>query len=285
MRAIRIVSCSGFATFQDSGRHGVAHLAVPSGGAFDSESYALANRLLGNDANAAVIESARASLVLEALSECEIVVTGAPVSIRVNGLEQAMNQPLYVSAQSMVTLSPTQLALRSYLGVRGGFDVPAIMGSRSFDELAKLGPAPIGASDVIPVGNAIANDMPVVLGPVTGVSLASDVELGVWRGPRWDWFSDAMELVHHEFVVTTKINRVGVRLEGHAFSWDTTRRLPSEGLVRGSIQIPVDGVPLIFGPDHPTTAGYPVIGVIEPSHMSRLAQVTAGTRMRFSIRS
>ncbi len=285
MTSIQVVSCVGFASLQDEGRRGVAHLAVPTGGAFDRASFSLANRILGNSPRAAAVESCRAQLVFVANTNCEIAVTGAPVSIQVAGYEQAMNEPLFVRKDVVVAIQPSQLALRTYIAIRGGFDVEPVMGSRSFDELARLGPRPLAQGDSLPIGNDSVSDLPNSLGPVRGVSLSDSVTLRVWRGPRWDWFGNASSITSANFVVTSKLNRVGVRLDGHSFTWDTTRRLASEGVAMGSIQVPVDGVPLIFGPDHPTTAGYPVIGIVDPRDMSTLAQVTPGTRIRFALES
>jgi allophanate hydrolase subunit 2 len=100
--------------------------------------------------------------------------------------------------------------------------------------------------------------------------------------PRWSGFNNGQSLFQNEYQVTESINRVGMRLSGPKLEWNANQRLASEGVVIGAIQIPVDGMPLIFGPDHPTTGGYPVVAVISRSSLNILAQTAPGTMVRFT---
>jgi len=80
-------------------------------------------------------------------------------------------------------------------------------------------------------------------------------------------------------------NRIGVRLSGVALERSVTHELPSEGIVEGAVQVPNDGQPLVFLADHPTTGGYPVIAVVDPAEIGRIAQARPGDTLRFRWRA
>src|SRR5699024_5694928 len=128
--------------------------------------------------------------------------------------------------------------------------------------LALLGPAPVQPGDVLETGG----EEPVVATVAGGEPgwHAAPYMLDLLPGPRWNWFSAAARsaLFDSPYTVTDVGDRVGVRLHGTALERVRTEELPSEGVVRGAVQVPADGQPLIFGPDHPVTGGYPVIGVL-----------------------
>jgi allophanate hydrolase subunit 2 len=106
--------------------------------------------------------------------------------------------------------------------------------------------------------------------------------LRVVRGPRDDWVTDAERLVSQVWRVSTASDRVGIRLEGDSLTPDSARsELPSEGALRGAIQLPPGGEPVVFGPDHPVTGGYPVIGVVVENDTDRLAQLRPGETVGF----
>jgi allophanate hydrolase subunit 2 len=165
--------------------------------------------------------------------------------------------------------------VRSYLAVAGGIDVEPVLGSRSTDTLAGLGPAKLAKGDTLPVGTAggVAHDVPDAPAGPTG-----DLELGVRLGPRDDWFVPG-ELFRSAYTISPVSNRVGARLSGPALTRARDGELPSEGVVLGSVQVPADGQPLVFLADHPTTGGYPVIGVVDD--VTPLAQARPGTTVRF----
>ena len=271
----------GFATVQDVGRVGVAHLAIPTSGAFDKQSHELANRIVGNTKSAATIESLRSRISFSASTDIVIAVTGAPVNIRINGAQLHMNAALLVPAGASVEIATTHLAMRTYIAVRGGFGGETVIGSHSYDELSKLGTAPLAMGHQLAVGNDFEGEVASAHAVVKGVHLGSHYVAEVSIGPRWEMFPEAQQLFAQTFTVSSQCNRIAVRLEGYSFVWDTAARLPSEGVVYGAIQVPVDGQPLIFGPDHPTTGGYPVIGVVTESDMSVIAQLPPGATLQF----
>ena len=271
----------GFLTLQDKGRIGYANIAVPTSGAFDQKSHQLANRLIGNFPNACAIESLRGSFEFGTDSELVISATGAPASVQVDGREHEMFRSIFVPAGSVVSVSPGSLGMRTYLAIRGGIVGNQIMGSSSYDELSQIGTPPIKPGDKFSVENQVAGSITGDYIPGSVITGLNTVELETMPAPRWSGFSNSDILFTSEYQVTSSVNRVGLRLSGPALVWNSESRLASEGVVIGAIQIPVDGMPLIFGPDHPTTGGYPVVAVVSRNSLDLLAQTAPGTVVRF----
>nr|WP_309233928.1 biotin-dependent carboxyltransferase family protein [Micromonospora sp. ATA51] len=164
-------------------------------------------------------------------------------------------------------------------GVSGGIEVPPVLGSRATDTLSGLGPPPVRDGDRLPLGEPVGHPAPV---DVTVVPPAPDeLRLTLRTGPRHDWFTPAaLDLLFGTaYRVSPVSNRVGARLTGAPLPRAVTGELPSEGLVLGAVQVPADGQPLIFLADHPTTGGYPVVGVVDD--VTPLAQARPGTTVRF----
>jgi biotin-dependent carboxylase-like uncharacterized protein len=281
MSKITFSKFSGFITLQDQGRIGYANIAVPTSGAFDQSAHQLANRLVGNFPNACAIESLRGSFQFSTDTDLVIAVTGASASVQVNGREHEMSRAIYVSADSTVAIRPGNQGLRTYIAIRGSISGDSVMGSYSYDELSQIGTPPLKAGDQLTISNQVAESISGEYFPNFAVSGQAEIELEAMPAPRWSGFSNGQTLFEAEYQVTESSNRVGMRLTGPELVWNSTTRLASEGVIIGAIQIPVDGMPLIFGPDHPTTGGYPVIAVVSRRSLNVLAQTAPGTKVRF----
>lgn len=281
MSSITFLDVSGFVTLQDQGRIGFANIAVPTSGAFDQGAHQLANRLVGNSQDACAIESLRGQFKFSTNTDLVIAVTGAPASVQVNGREHEMSRAIFVSANATVSISPGNQGLRTYLAIRGSISGQPVMGSLSFDELSQIGTPPIKTGDQFPISNQVAGPISADYFPNFVISGQTEIELEAVPAPRWSGFSNGQTLFEAEYKVTEASNRVGVRLSGSELIWNSKERLASEGAITGAIQIPVDGMPLIFGPDHPTTGGYPVIAVVSRISLNNLAQAMPGTKVRF----
>jgi biotin-dependent carboxylase-like uncharacterized protein len=269
-------------TVQDLGRRGFAHLGVPRSGAVDQEAARYANRLVGNADEAAVLETTFGGITLRVTGPTTVAVTGAPASVTVDGRPRSFAEPVPLTAGQTLVVGVALSGLRSYVAFSGGVDAPRVLGSRSTDTLSGLGPPHLAAGTHLPVGRATGSahgvDVPLVL------RHPDRVRLRVVPGPRLDWFEeDALDrLFSSAYTVSTDSNRVGVRLQGHALPRRKARELPSEGLVLGAIQVPASGRPLVFLNDHPTTGGYPVVGVVAPGDLGICAQLRPGTEVRFT---
>ena len=187
--------------------------------------------------------------------------------------------PAEVPAGAVLEMGACRDGVRAYIFVRGGFEAEATLGSRSHDLLTGLGPPPVRDGDRLPVG---AEPVGPPQGAGDGVVLRRS-ELSVLPGPRDDWFApEALaELTEVTWRVAGDSNRIGIRLEGPSLTRLDRRELLSEGLVTGAIQVTSAGQPIVLGPDHPTTGGYPVIAVVLAADMALTGQLGPGAKIRF----
>lgn len=274
---LAVLETGPLATIQDRGRVGQAALGVPRSGACDQRSYELANRLVGNNPGAAVIEVTFGGLALRADAEVVIATTGAPCT------GAPLNAPTTLREGEVLRLGPPRSGLRTYVAVRGGIAVPSVLGSRSTDLLSGLGPAPLRAGDVLSIG-AEHGAMPGVDLAAVADPAAAEVVVRVTPGPRADWFApDALR--GQTYTVSSNSNRIGVRLEGPALQRIHEGELPSEGMALGAIQMPPSGLPVIFLADHPVTGGYPVIAYVATADLDTCAQLRPGQPLRFITQS
>ncbi|MGN0101186.1 MAG: biotin-dependent carboxyltransferase family protein [Dietzia sp.] len=280
------------ALVQDLGRPGHAALGVTASGAADRAAAATALRAVGTDPAAAVLEVLLGGLTVLTDEPAIVAVTGAEALVVVvtpDGSRRtaATGDVLRLDAGSTLEIGRPVAGVRSYLGVRGGIDVPPVLGSRSRDTLSGLGPAPLTAGDVLDVGDAVVGPWAdgwhaAVAGEGAVADTGRPLELDVIPGPRDDLFPDeAWDVLAATGHVSSHADRVGVRLDPARPVPRLTRgEIPSEGMVRGAVQIPADGCPVVFGPDHPVTGGYPVIGVLASRSADRISQLLPGTPVR-----
>lgn len=263
---LRVVEPGIATTIQDAGRSGLAHLGVPPSGVIDPGLAGLVNRIVGNPSDAAAFETV-GGLLVEAVTPV-VVATSAHAA------------PVVVRAGDRVWLPHGGGRQWHYLAVRGGLDVPVVLGSRSHDTISGLGPAPVLAGTTWPVGPE--PDDPVAdFAPIGAV--ASRARIG--PGPRAGWFvGDPLEQLAARPLTVAASSRIGVRLHGATLERRHRRELPSEGLVRGAIQVPPDGDPIMMLADHPTTGGYPVVAVVHPDDVAVVAQHPAGSQVQLTLR-
>ncbi len=281
-RALEVVATGPLATVQDLGRPGLAALGVGRSGAADTDSMALANRLVGNAAGTSCVEVTFGGLEVRSRGGVTVALAGAPCPMSVDGRQVAPYAVVWVPDGATLRLGAPTSGLRSYLAVRGGVDVTPVLGSRSTDTLSGVGPPPLEPGRQLRVGRAT--------GPLPGVDHApvrvpdsGDLWLRVSRGPRADWFTDAAydALLGSPYEVTSESNRVGMRLDGIALERSRDDELPSEGMVPGALQVPPSGRPTLFLADHPVTGGYPVIAVVVRADLGLAAQARPGQHIRF----
>ena len=282
MRALEVLTPGPQALVEDLGRPGYAHLGVAPSGALDVSSLRLANRLVGNPAEAAGIEALLGGLSVRFTTSATVAVTGPPVPVVVDDRSFGSHTPVPVRAGQTLTLGTPSTGLRCYLAVSGGIVVDPVLGSRSRDVLSGIGPAPLSASDVLPLGPPTG--IPTGADVVVPASAPGDLVVPVTLGPRDDWLVSPGSGLAAWWTVTSESNRVGLRLEGTALRRAAAYaegELPSEGVLTGAIQVPPNGLPVVFLADHPTTGGYPVAAVVRPRALGALAQARPGTRVRF----
>ena len=281
MTTLEILRTGPLAVVQDLGRAGLAHLGVSRSGAADRRSHTLANRLVANPDDRATIEVTFGGFAARVRGgDVDIAITGADTDPAVDGKVFGTNSIQHVRDGQMISLGAPHVGLRTYLAVRGGISVQPVLGSRSYDVMSSIGPSPLQAGDQLPVGEH-SDDYPELdQAPVAAIAERM-VELMVVPGPRDDWFVDPDVLVHTIWMASDRSDRVGMRLVGRPLQYrNPDRQLPSEGATRGAIQVPPNGLPVILGPDHPVTGGYPVVGVVIDEDIDKVAQVRPGQHVR-----
>ncbi|WP_030215139.1 5-oxoprolinase subunit C family protein [Streptomyces bikiniensis] len=280
-RGVAVVRPGALTTVQDLGRPGYAHLGVVRSGALDPAAVRLVNRLVGNAEGAAVLETTVDGCAVRARCAVTVAVGGAPCPVRVDGRPAAWGTAVRVAAGSVVEAGTAVRGLRAYVAFGGGIEVEPVLGSRSTDLLSGLGPAPLARGAVLPLGTETPVRVPIDVPPWPGPPDA--LVLRVRLGPRDDWFTPGAlrTLATRAYRVSPASNRIGLRLEGPALERAVPGELASEGMVLGAVQVPPDGRPVVFLADHPTTGGYPVVGVVREADLGAAAQAVPGTAVRF----
>ncbi len=259
--SVEVVSPGVQLLLQDLGRPGHLAEGVAASGAADRAAVRTANRAVGNCADTAVLELAGGGAVLRFTGAGVLALAGAETDatlVAVDGtrLPVPAAQPVAVEDGDRLRLGAQRSGVRTVVAVRGGFRVPAALGSLATDTLSGVGPRPLAAGDRVALHGPAAAPHAVDPGPhpVTELPRSGQVvELDVVLGPRTDWFTDEAvdSLLTQEWEVTPRSDRVGLRLAGTPLERRREGELPSEGAVTGAIQVPPDGQPVLFGPDHP----------------------------------
>ena len=279
--SITMNACGAATTIQDLGRFGHLSSGVGISGAFDQHALALANRLVGNHVTDAGLEALGGGVRITVNRATVAAVTGARGLITVNEHVAARNVPVVMRSGDVLTIAHPTAGLRSYVAFAGGINATAVLGSRSWDTLAQLGPAPLTSGDELALGRHIG-DVPSIDIPL---ERAFQQVLRVIPGPHATYFNhDALTvLTSNEYEVSSHSDRIGVRFIGPALERVPGLELPSAPMMRGAIQVPPDGAPVMLGPDHPVTGGYPVVAVTVRSSVDAAAQFTPGQIVRFTL--
>jgi biotin-dependent carboxylase-like uncharacterized protein len=278
---LSVLDVAGYASVQDLGRPGHAHLGVPRSGAVDTPAHRLANRLVGNPESAATVEVV-GGLVVRVSAGSRFAVTGARTPVLVDGRPAPWGEPVSARAGARIEVGRASTGLRAYLALAGGVGVDRVLGSRSTDRLSGLGPPPLAPGQELPLGSpwAPAPDVAAATGP------PAEPVVRLLPGPRLDWLAEDAwpTLTGSSYDVTSAADRVGVRLAGPPLGRHPARageELPTEGIVLGAVQVPPDGQPVVFLNDHPTTGGYPVAAVVLAADLPVVGQLRPGESLRF----
>lgn len=295
--ALEIIDNGLQSLVEDMGRPSMSHLGLSASGVADESAARQSNRLVGNTADTAVIETLASGLTIRAHGDLVLARTGAEADARIEGTHGPRmappRTPFALHDRETLALAAAERGLRSYLAVRGGINVPAVLGSRSTDTMSGTGPAPLAAGTVLPVGTADSSHVVGAAEPSTLIEPEDDaIVLRVTLGPRADWFSPATRarLARQRWHATHQSNRIGIRLVVDETAEDAgplercrDGELASEGTVPGAVQVPPSGLPMLFLKDHPVTGGYPVIAVVIAEDLPIAAQIAPGETLRFTV--
>lgn len=273
-------------TVQDEGRFGWQRFGVPPAGTLDIFAGLVANMLVGNPQNSALLEITFTGPKLEVLSNADIAVTGALMPLLLNGKPVPVWQTLRVFSGDILEIGMAQSGCRAYLAVSGGIDVPAVMNSRSCYVGAAMGGfkgRPLQSNDVLKKGDGkrigYIRNVPSDLIP----SYTSKITLRAIPGPQDEFFDEGLAVFFDsEFKVSPKANRMGYRLQGPVISQidGSPKSIISEPSLPGGVQIPQDGQPIILLTEQ-TVGGYTKIATVISADIPKIAQATPGDMVRF----
>ena len=273
-------------TFQDKGRNNLFHIGIPFSGAMDNRNFLLANKLAGNKLDLPIIEFAYQGPLLKFNGDkINIAITG-DVIFKLKIKNNTINGNCYESYQlehgDEIDILSTNKSVYGYLAIGAEFDIKYQWGSCSTNTKAK-----IGSNE----GKKLANRQKINISKINKNQekkkidyLNSKIEnIRVIRATNFNYFSEKSKknFFEKEFTVSKLADRMGMRLEGLKIENIVNTNIKSEGLLKGVIQVPADGNPIIMLSDHGTIGGYPKIGVVASVDYDRLVQISPGSKIKF----
>ncbi len=291
---LRVDQPGALCSVQDRGRIGAARYGVPASGAMDQFARAVANRLLDNPADAAVLEVTAGNASFTLLAATPLAITGADLQATLQG----WRMPLWTVVQGLAGMRlrfgqrTAAWGGRAYIAVPGGFDVPLVLGSRSTYLAGGFGGF---AGRMLRAGDVLAarpprGDTTLLLGRTWPESARPGYQacptLRIIRGPHADLFTPATHarLTGTRLLVSRSSNRMGFRLEGVPSLLPVAPvSIPSLGVLPGVVQVPPDGQPILLMADAQTTGGYPIIGVVIDADLPLAAQLLPGDALQFVV--
>jgi len=275
-------------TVQDKGRNHMYHIGIAMSGAIDQRNYKLSNKLVNNDLSEAVIEFAYQGPLLKLKNgKINFSITGDVLFkiIRKNlSVENGICYKNYIlEDEDQIDIISTKNSVYGYLSVNGGFKLKKVWNSYSINTKANIGSnngKKYSLEDKIFIKNS---DLQINKETKIIYNQASDKIIRVIKGTNFDFFSNEAQNIFFKknFLVTKLADRMGIRLSGHELENKVSTNIKSEGLVRGVIQVPADGNPIIMLSDHGTIGGYPKIGVVISADLDRVGQLIPGSIINF----
>jgi antagonist of KipI len=268
---IHVLAPGLLTTVQDLGRFGYAHFGISASGAADPVALRAGNLLVGNAENAPALEMTLTGGEYFFEGPAVIALTGADFHSSV-----PMWRPVEISNGKTVRCGPARHGARCYLAVRGGLDVPLVMGSASVHIMTGVGGRPLRRGDVLPIGDrAVRQPRKAAAGVPAYTGTAC---LRATAGPQAQWFGE--ELYGGGYRVKEESNRMGIRLAGAALPAPDGHMI-TEGVALGAVQAPPDGQPIILFVEHQTTGGYPKPANVISADFWRLGQLRPRDEVRF----
>ena len=275
-------------TFQDLGRSNLYHIGLPFSGAMDKRNYLIANKLVGNKYNEAVIEFAyQGPLIKIEYGNINFAISGdVKFNLKKNGklITGDCYKNYNLSKNDEIDIISTNNSVYGYFAVSGGFELKKNFGSFSTHVRSN-----VGAN----YGNKISKNENFFIKDFENKNLNKNLKytnskieyIRILKGTNFDYFLEKSikELTSKEFLVSKLSDRMGMRLQGPKIKNLKETNIRSEGLIKGVIQVPADGNPIIMLSDHGTIGGYPKIAVVISADYDRLIQIPSGKKIKFKL--
>ena len=276
-------------TFQDLGRFGLQHLGIVASGCMDQLTFCTSNKLVGNKISEGALEFAYQGPLFELIGETVLVAISGKVNfniIKKNGeiIKGKTNESFLISNGEKIDILSTINSVYGYFSIFGGFKIEEVKGSVSTLVKAKIGP---NNGDKLKVGDKIFFNKSHQVNKTNKIQFDFDKDniIRVMKGLQIHYFSKKSQedFFSKEYTVTKLTDRMGMRLEGQKLENTVNKNIKSEGITKGSIQVPGDGQPIILLSDHPTIGGYPKIANVITADYDKLVQKTPGTTINFKL--
>lgn len=279
MSSIDVINGGILTTIQDSGRYGYQELGIPTSGVMDDYNYRLANILVGNKLDEAVLEMTYFGPTLKFNEDLTLAITGSDMNPKINGQPAPMFETIKLKAGDTLQFGIANEGVRGYLAFGGSIDVPVVNGSKSTHIKTKMGGIegralkPKDTLNIVGSKDKTMRRIPEKYLPKFNHCNVLRVVLG----PQDDYFTE--KGIHDLFrsggyQVTKDFDRMGIRLKGTSIEHKETADIISDGTTFGSIQVPANGQPIILVADRQTTGGYTKIGNVITPDLYKLAQMS-----------
>ena len=276
-------------TFQDLGRFGLQHLGIPASGCMDKSLFFISNKLVGNKVSEGTLEFAYQGPLLELVGESALLAVSGKVNFNIikknsETKQGKSNESFVISNGDKIDFLSTINSVYGYLSILGGFKLKKIKGSVSTLVKAKIGP---NNGEKLKSGEKIFFNKSNSGGKEKKFEFDFDKDntIRVMKGLQFDYFSKKSQedFFSKEYKVTKLTDRMGMRLEGKKLENTISKNIKSEGIIKGSIQIPGDGQPIVLLSDHPTIGGYPKIANVITADYDKLVQKTPELNLKFKL--
>lgn len=287
MMGIKIVNGGFLTTIQDMGRFGYQETGMAVSGVMDTRSASLANILVGNDVNEAVIEVTMMGPMVEFTEDNMAAVTGGDLGAKLDGKPMPLYEAVPVKAGQVLSFGGMFSGSRAYVAFAGGLEVPVIMGSKSTNMKSKVGGLEgrkLGAGDELGFSAPrtwLPNMRDRKLEPED--FSAREVTLRVLMGPQDDAFTEKgiATFLGSTYTVSNEYDRMGCRMQGEVIEHKNGGDIITDGISFGAVQVPSHGNPIVMMADHQTTGGYTKIANVISVDLPKLAQCMPGFKVHF----
>ena len=276
-------------TFQDLGRFGLQHFGIVASGCMDKLLFSMSNKLVGNKISQGALEFAYQGPLLELVGESVLLAISGKVNFNIikkndSIIQGSPNESFVISDGDKIDILSTVNSVYGYLSIFGGFKLEEI--KKSVSTLVR---ARIGSNN----GDKLKNDEKIFFNMSCSEDKVKKIQfdfdkdntIRVMKGLQFNYFSKKSQedFFSKEYDVTRLTDRMGMRLEGVKLENTTSKNIKSEGITKGSIQIPGDGQPIVLLSDHPTIGGYPKIANVITADYDKLVQKTPGSKLKFKL--
>ena len=276
-------------TFQDLGRKHLYHVGLPFSGAMDQRNFLISNSLVGNKRDEAVLEFAYQGPSLKVKNENILFAITGNVNFKIKKktseiIDGECYKTYLLNKDDELDIISTNQSVYGYLAVSSGFKVEKFMGS--YSTTARAGVGGNNGNKILVNQKIYINNAKDILNNKKINFLNSKIEfIRILKGTNFDYFTEKSikKFFSEDFTVTKLTDRMGMRLKGPILDNNKETNIRSEGLIKGVIQVPADGNPIIMLSDHGTIGGYPKIGVVISADYDKLVQLPPNAKIKFKL--